>query len=252
MWVLTRNIKWLLERAKKINSRLILALDLYAEPRTLRRNDVKDQADSLLSRLCSYVVAVKIGWPTILTLGVDEIKDLIDKHREFYYIADMKIADVGHVNRVLCKYADYMGFDAVIVHAIIGRVGGLDDVVSEVHEKGGAVFALCAMSHRGAEDALNRNFRDLLKLSINANVDGFVLPATQPYYIAEARKIIGYDKVIISPGVIAQGACIGDAIKHGSDFEIIGRGIYASKDPIKSAKEFASKLKWSSGDNYEP
>jgi orotidine-5'-phosphate decarboxylase len=49
--------------------------------------------------------------------------------------------------------------------------------------------------------------------------------------------------VIISPGVKAQGARPGDAIRAGADFEIVGRGIYASAEPRRSAAEIAEEIK---------
>jgi len=245
-WAFTRGISWLIDRARRINSRLILALDVCRRSGVSPR-DVRVAVENLLDGLRDYVVGVKIGLPTILSLGMDSIREILECYRDYYFIADLKIADVGHIVRTLCSYTDYMGFDAVIVHAVIGRCGGLDEAVNEVHSRGGAVFSVCAMSHRGAEEVLNRNFSTLVKLSMDAGVDGFILPATMPEYITRARRIIGGSKIILSPGVIAQGASIGSAIKYGADFEIIGRGIYAASNPIEKAREYSQKLKWYSG-----
>lgn len=241
-WAFTRDISWLLNRARRINSRLILALDICRR-NGMNSRDVRVKVENLLEGLRDYVVGVKIGLPTILSLGMNSIREILKCYRDYYFIADLKIADVGHIVRILCSYADYMGFDAVIVHAIIGRCGGLDEAVSEIHSRGGAVFSLCAMSHKGAEEVLNRNFTTLIKLSMDAGVDGFILPATIPEYITRARKIIG-NKVILSPGIVAQGASVGSAVKCGADFEIIGRGIYATSNPIEKAREYSLKLKW--------
>jgi len=41
--------------------------------------------------------------------------------------------------------------------------------------------------------------------------------------------------LIISPGVGAQGAPFGSAIRAGADYEIVGRAIYASQDPAAAA-----------------
>lgn len=234
-----KNISELLDRGRKINSRLILAIDLHSF-----ENDLYGEIDLLMSKLKKYVVAIKIGLPTIISLGVDKLRELLHNYSEYYFIADMKIADVGHINRILCRYASYMGFDAVISHSIIGFEGGLKEVVEEIHGNGGAVFALCSMTHPGAQDIYNKNFELMLNISIKAGVDGFVLPATQPDYINKTRRVVGNSKVIISPGVIFQGAKIGTAISYGADFEIIGRAIYKAKDPVKVAEEYRSVLGW--------
>ncbi|WP_252896574.1 orotidine 5'-phosphate decarboxylase / HUMPS family protein [Metallosphaera hakonensis] len=47
------------------------------------------------------------------------------------------------------------------------------------------------------------------------------------------------DKVIISPGVGAQGAKPGTAICHGADYEIVGRSVYQARDPAQKLREIA-------------
>ncbi|HYZ65298.1 MAG TPA: hypothetical protein VE574_01090, partial [Nitrososphaeraceae archaeon] len=53
-------------------------------------------------------------------------------------------------------------------------------------------------------------------------------------------KEISYNKSapIYSPGIGTQGGRIDLAIKHGTDFLIIGRSILSSIDPIREAKKF--------------
>ncbi len=235
---------YLIERARRINTRLILALDIHPlDLSTNMRESVFRIVDRLLSKLTDYVAGVKIGLPAILGLGLDSIRELISRYREYYYIADLKIADIGYIAGILCKYAYQSGFDAVVSHSIIGLKNALERVTESMHNVGGGVYAVVAMSHEGAKEVLNRNFDILLQICLKANVDGFILPATQPKYISKARAICK-DKIILSPGVIYQGAKVGTAVRYGADFEIIGRGIYAADDPVKSAMEYASKLRW--------
>jgi len=40
----------------------------------------------------------------------------------------------------------------------------------------------------------------------------------------------------------AQGAEVGDAIKTGADYEIIGRAIYGASDPKKAAEELYKEI----------
>ena len=242
----SEGVRRLITRAEKINSRLILALDVYSsELGDSCRFDIFRKADELLSALKSYVVGVKIGLPTTLYLGLDKVKELIDSHREYFFIADFKLADIGYIDKILCRFANSVGFDGIIAHSSIGYEGGLKEIVNEVHRWGGAVFAVVAMSHKGAEEFLNRHFLSLLNISLKAGVDGFILPATMPKYISSVRRRVGREKVILSPGVVKQGAKVGAAVRRGADFEIIGRGIYASEDPVGKAREYSSILRWS-------
>ncbi len=48
--------------------------------------------------------------------------------------------------------------------------------------------------------------------------------------------------IILTPGIGAQGAQPGDAIKNGADYEIVGRAIYTSDNPQKSAEEIRKKI----------
>jgi len=241
-----RGRSYLLARAREIDSRLVLALDMHpGGPAGSERGSALEWARGLLSSLTDYVVAVKIGLPTLMFLGVEGVSRLVRSCPDYFYIADMKIADIGYIARLLGRIACDAGFDAVIAHAIVGREDGLCELVDEMHGRGGCVFSVVAMSHRGAEEVLNRNFEDLLRVSVESGVDGFILPATMPRYIAMARERVGRSAIILSPGVVKQGAAVGSAVRAGADFEIIGRGIYASGDPVSSAKRYASVLRWS-------
>ncbi|MEM3952267.1 MAG: hypothetical protein QXP74_02505 [Nitrososphaerota archaeon] len=60
---------------------------------------------------------------------------------------------------------------------------------------------------------------------------GVVVGATKEHFIREVRRKLS-DKTIISPGVVTQGGEIGASLRYGSDFEIIGRAVTFSEDPL--------------------
>jgi orotidine-5'-phosphate decarboxylase len=60
--------------------------------------------------------------------------------------------------------------------------------------------------------------------------------------VEKIRKAIGRKMYIISPGVKAQGAKVGDAIKAGANFEIVGRAIYDADNPAEAAREISQTL----------
>lgn len=240
-WAFTRPITKLLERAETIDSRLILAFDMY--PKNSKVEQFIEDSIELLEGLRDYVVAVKFGLPTIMSLGITGVKEIISSCREYYYIADVKFADIGYIGRLIAEILDGVGFDAIIAHTIIGLKGGLEELVEEVKARNGALFALCAMSHRGAEEFLNRHFEELLDTALKLNIKSFILPATMPKYIREVRLKCP-NAIIASPGIGAQGAKPGSAIESGADFEIIGRMIYKAKDPLNTARKLKEVLRW--------
>ena len=208
---------WKLACTKK--SRLILALDYPG----------KFGYGKLLERLKDSVAAVKIGYPVLFSIGVDGLSELISSYKEeYYFIADYKIADIPAINGFIAQRLKEIGFDGAIAHAIVGR-----DSLRAVSEQLD-LFALVAMSHPGSA-VINSRIEDLIEMAIDSRAVGIVAPATFPKVLAKARRLAS-DLVILSPGVGAQGAEYGSALLSGADFEIVGRGLTLSENPVETAK----------------
>ena len=244
-------VKRALELARKTNSRIVLALDPVFNPYRFKRLDrrsrerlnVNTSAKNLLSELKGLVVGVKIGLPIMLGLGPDQVEDILNSYKKrYFFICDLKMADIGHINRLVAEQLFELGFDALIIHAVIGAKEGIDKVVelAKTMEKG--VLGLCAMSHPGASEHLNQNFGKLLSIAASAGVDGFVLPATYPQLITRAKKVHS-SKLVFSPGVGVQGARFGSALSAGADFEIIGRSIAQAPSPSEKTKEILKVMR---------
>ncbi len=202
---------------------IILALDV----------DTRERALEICGEAADFVDAIKVGYPLILHTGLDVIGELGQFKRPI--IADLKVADIPFVSKRICEAAVKSGADYVIVQGFVGK-----DVV-EACSGAARIFVVAEMSHPGAEEFMAK---DALMIAENAReyAEGIVAPATRPQRIRELRKAVG-DLVIISPGVKAQGANVGDAIKAGADFEIIGRGIYEAADPGKAAEESSERVR---------
>ncbi len=212
--------------------------------RSKERNTIRIQVHSLLSGLEGAVAGVKLGMPAILALGPDGIEKIIDPFKKnYFFICDSKMADIGYVNRLVAEQIFGLGFDALIIHAFIGAKGGISEVVTQAGKTGRGVLAVCAMTHPGANEYLNKHLSTLLTLSASAGVDGFVLPATFPQTITQARKKYP-QAMIVSPGVGAQGAPFGSAIAAGADFEIVGRAIANAPSPAQKAREIKEAIGW--------
>lgn len=213
---------------------VILALDLYSK--SGGEGELLDRCAYILSNVKGAISGVKIGLPLLLTLGRSAVRKLIEEFgEELFFIADLKIADIGHVGTMLVEGAHDMGFDGIITHTFIGYEGALDSIVLTAKRYDILVFGLVAMSHAGAEEVLNKNFATNLDIALKARVDGLVLPANRPSYIVKARS--AFDGLIISPGIGIQGAAPGSAIKAGANFEIIGRMLYDAPSIEEKLKE---------------
>lgn len=232
------------ELASKLDSRIVLALDPTFNPYLLKeqddrwkeRVDVSTNTKKLLLELDGLVPGVKVGLPIMLGLGPDLVENILNSYsKSYFFICDLKMADIGHINRIVAEQLFELGFDAVIIHAAIGAREGIDRVVELAKSMDKGVLGLCAMSHPGASEHLNQNVDRLLSIAAFAGVDGFVLPATYPQLITRARNAYP-SALIFSPGVGVQGAPFGSAISAGADFEIIGRSITQAPSPADETK----------------
>jgi orotidine-5'-phosphate decarboxylase len=224
----------LVEKAKRADSRIVLAFDPTGEHRDLER------ARALLSQLSDRVAGIKLGLPSLLIYGPLGLRRLMEG-LEGPFICDLKMADIGYVNRLVAEEVFGMGFEAIIAHAFVGIRGGLEEVVGLARERGKGVLAVCAMSHRGAEEYLNAKCLEMMEASRSAGVDGFILPATSQELLKEARR--RYPKaLILSPGVGAQGPPPGSALRAGADFEIVGRALVSSPSPRERVEEMRKEM----------
>ena len=82
---------------------------------------------------------------------------------------------------------------------------------------------------------------EMARLAAEVGAAGVVAPATRPERIRRIKSIIG-EKIIISPGVGAQGGSAGAALEAGADYIIVGRSIYEAEDPEDEAKRLLSSL----------
>jgi orotidine-5'-phosphate decarboxylase len=205
----------------KRDRRLVLALDVTS----------REKALSLARSLENYFDAIKVGYPLILSTGIEIIKEI---SAYAPVIADLKIADIPNTNRMICEAALEAGAKGLIAHAFPGQDTLLACVESAARYDA-QVFAVTEMSHPGALAFMAPLAEKLAKMAVAAGIDGVVAPATRPERIRLIRSIVG-SKIIISPGVGIQGGSARDALDAGADYLIIGRSVTSSKDPVASLK----------------
>ncbi len=183
--------------------------------------------------ITEYLYGIKIGYPLLLKKGVEGVKEILREVKVDEVIMDLKLADIDNTMIKIVEKLDFA--DSFIAHSFIGIKGALGELKDFLDSEKKKLYLLSSMSHIGWNDNFYPYIREVIK---SVNPYGIVAPATKIDILKNVRKDFP-DKVIISPGVGAQGGKIGEALCNGADYEIIGRIIYTSPNPESTIKEIA-------------
>ena len=211
----------------KKDTRLILALDVLT----------RDRALQLVESVGKNFDAIKVGYPLILAAGLSIVSEISSRAQ---VIADLKVADIPSTDKLICDQVLSAGASGIIVHAFTGS-DSLKACISSAEKFKADLFVVTEMSHPGAEQFMAPLAERMARLAVESGARGVVAPATRPERIRLIRSIIG-DKLIISPGVGAQGGSAGEALQAGADYLIVGRSVYGSADPLASTKELLDQI----------
>ncbi|WP_420809437.1 orotidine 5'-phosphate decarboxylase / HUMPS family protein [Acidianus sulfidivorans] len=188
---------------------------------------------SILNSLSDHLYGIKIGYPLLLKIGVSKTKDLLQDFikKEKEIILDLKLADIDNTMKNIISQLDFA--DSYIAHAFIGIEGALDEIKKYTYEKSKKLYLVASMSHKGWNDDFYPYIKDII-----SKIDpyGIVAPGTKLQMLKTIRNDFP-NKIIISPGIGVQGGKFGDALCFGANYEIIGRSIYNSIDPLSRIKE---------------
>ncbi|MBC7114357.1 MAG: orotidine-5-phosphate decarboxylase [Archaeoglobi archaeon] len=193
------------------------------------------QRVEIVEELAGKIDALKVGYPLILPRGLRIVEELSES---IPVIVDIKIADVPHVNSMICEMIFRSGASAVISHGFTGK-DSIRACVEKASEFDASVFIVAEMSHPGSLDFLSHHSVEIARIAELCGAEGIVAPATRTESIRKFRDLFPELK-IISPGVGAQGGSAYETILSGADAVIIGRTIYESEDiggTLESVKE---------------
>jgi len=236
------------DAAARNKSPIVLALDLTREDKEgLFRDSLK-----LIGLVSRFLCAVKMNHQLVLPLGLyDRVAALVrEAHRcGIPTIMDAKINDIGHTNEFIAFQYFSAGFDAVTANPFAGYKDGLEPVFRLAKSQERGVLLLVHMSHRGASEGYGQivlnektgerrfQFEAFAERALQWGADGVIAGATFPDIITRVRSILGEVVPIFSPGVGVQGGSLNGAIAAGAKYVIVGRSIYESDDPARSADE---------------
>ena len=212
----------------KQKTQLILALDVTSRERAL----------ALAMQLKDYFDAIKIGYPLILTAGLEIVREI---SATVPVIADLKVADIPNTNRLICDAVLGAGAGGIIAQAFPGK-DSLQACVKSAAAYEADLFVVTEMSHPGAELFMAPLAEKMARLAVEVGAAGVVAPATRPERIKQIRAIIG-ERIIISPGVGAQGGSAGAALEAGANYLIVGRSVYEAEDPEGYAKKLLALIR---------
>ncbi|MBO3799649.1 MAG: orotidine-5'-phosphate decarboxylase [Candidatus Brockarchaeota archaeon] len=223
----------ILDNAFYRKSRIVLAFDEYGDS-----DAVLNRLHQFCEQLGEHLAGIKIGYPTILSTGLPQLKKPLSKFSgENVFIADVKMADISFTNSLIARLLYETGFDAVIAHGFIGYEGGLEGVFKEAEKLKRGVVIVVSMSHVGSVEFIDPCVEKLVQTALKHGADGAVAPATRIRVVKRVREIAGSRLLIFTPGVGAQGAPYGAGLLAGADFEIIGRSITGSQNPLDTVLE---------------
>ncbi|WP_456365808.1 orotidine-5'-phosphate decarboxylase [Thermococcus sp.] len=210
-------------------SGLILALDVYD----------REGALEIAESTADYLWAVKVNWPLIIGSGLKIITEL-KQVTGLPIIADLKLADIPNTNRLIARKVFEAGADYIIAHGFVGR-----DSVKAVMGLGETIIVV-EMSHPGAKEFIQPGADRLIEMANELEPFGVIAPATRPERVRYIRSKLKPGIKVITPGIGTQGGKVGEAIKAGSDYIIVGRSIYENENPREAARRLSEEVKaWS-------
>jgi len=251
------------EAIRERRSVLCVGLD-PALPNQRRRNTIPksylESADDAEARLnfCLDVVDKVSGFCSAIKVNEQYLKGLnLRQHltltkriseKGLVCIYDLKIGDIGESVRAGLFHVKAWGYNAVTFNPLPGN---LKEVLEEARrEKPIGVLTLTLMSNPESE-------KYFLKTRVNGkplylevaeevrrfNGDGCVVGATGHVtkgHIMRVRETVGPDRVVLFPGVGAQGGDVKKIIEAGGEVILInvGRDIIYSKNPSEKAEKY--------------
>ena len=225
--------------------KLCVALDLESKERNL----------GLLRELKGLEIWVKVGLRSYLRDGakfIDEIRAAGD----FKIFLDLKLYDIPNTMADAAEVCANLGVDMFNIHASAGKIAMMEVMNRLERAKFRplvlAVSALTSFDERGFSQICNENINEFVRkfagISHKCGLDGMVCS------VFESRLIKGETSpnfITLTPGIRPFGentqdqkrvANLETAIREKSDFIVVGRPIYESKNPREIAEKIINKI----------
>jgi len=224
-------------------------MDLGKKPGIIPALDISvGEAGELIQKLGEvedYIAAYKISSLHAFEFGLKGTVAELRKFTEKPIIYDHQKAatDIPSIVEKQAKAAAEYGVNAFIGVPLGAGSKTLEAFVGACKESGLLPIILLEMTQEGATDYLKDATPRLVFDKANElGVTHFVCPGNKYDKIAEYKGWIG-EGSIMSPGIKAQGGKCEEAVKAGTDYPIVGRGVYQAEDPVAAVKELYEQAK---------
>lgn len=215
----------------------------------------------MIDELYDYVGVFKIGLEMIMNEGPQVLKVFQDRDLRVFF--DGKFLDIPNTVSKATEAVARRGVDMLTVHATGGRKMLEACVVAARNASITAgkaepivlgVTVLTSINQQTLNDELrvpgsvSEQVINLAKVCAASGLTGIV---ASPEEVAQIRRVVGEEMILVTPGVRPQWADANDqsrvmtpadAIKAGADYLVIGRPITASADRKDAAKRIVDEM----------
>lgn len=226
-------------------SKIIVALD-YAD-----FSSAKKLVDLLSPDLCK----LKIGKELFTSVGPQAVEYVVNKG--FDVFLDLKFHDIPSTVAKACQAASRLGVWMMNIHALGGQemMQAAREALDSSSSRPYLIAVTILTSHN--EESLNAigltgsvitHVEAMARLAVASGLDGVVCSTQES---AGLRRVMAEDFLLVTPGIRPVQSDLNDqkrvmtpieAIKHGSDYLVIGRPITEAESPVEILTKINAEL----------
>ena len=225
---------------------LIVALDVPSA----------DSIPQIVSSLPDEISFYKVGLELFTAAGPAALEWLAQNNKKIFL--DLKLHDIPRTVANAVKSAAQQKVALLTVHAGGGRamLTAAAEAAAEIGANAPKIVAVTTLTsldqndltELGIQRPLAEHTAALGQLAIECGIDGLVC---SPLEVANFRKQLGPDPILVTPGIRPAGGDVGDqkriatpasSVKDGSSFLVVGRPILAAENPPAAASEILKQM----------
>jgi orotidine-5'-phosphate decarboxylase len=205
-----------------------------------------------IRNVSDHCSAIKPNMQFVMAFGLERFRKLnaLAHEKGLVSILDNKLGDIGSTNKSSFYWARQAGFDALTFSPFAGNI---EEATNEAHKHSLGLIVLTLMTNPEAKYFMReakiegKTGHEWIAEKIGKiGSDGAVVGSTHTTTeeIANIRKLIGSDKVILIPGIGAQGGDLSGTIDaFGKSILVnVGRGVLYASNQKTEAKKYNEML----------